>query len=155
MYSDGTLSSVSLRRVLTGVTLKRKGFAPVLVCLGEQPPEGGPSEAFLRARLARDLGIPADEILTEDGARTTRDEAQRIGLLLQPRGIRRILLVTDSHHMIRARLLFQRVGFEVFPAVADDIPSSVDSPEERLRLSRILTQEIVALAYYWLAGYLS
>jgi uncharacterized SAM-binding protein YcdF (DUF218 family) len=56
------------------------------------------------ARLARDLGVPGEQILAETSPRTTREEAARISRRLQSRTIRRILLVTDSEHLARAAI---------------------------------------------------
>jgi uncharacterized SAM-binding protein YcdF (DUF218 family) len=92
--------------------------------------------------------------LIEGEARTTREEAVRLRATLGLRGVRSILLVTDSQHMLRAQGLFDRAGFEVLPAPADDFSSAATEPEERLRLMRRVGQEILARLYYRLAGYL-
>jgi len=149
----GELRPESLWRTVRGIVLQREGLAPLLVLLGPAR-DGGPPEAEVRADLARRLGVPSEAVLAVAQVWTTREEASRVQALLQPRGVRRILLVTDSQHMVRARALFERAGFAVFPATADDIPGNVDSPESRLELARLIFQEIVARIYYRTAGYL-
>ena len=74
--------------------------------------------------------------------------------LLQPRGVRKILLVTNSLHMGRARGVFERAGFEVLVAVADNISNTADSPESRLSLMYRASKEFLARIYYRIAGYL-
>jgi len=150
---DGLLGNTSLRRAVQGIVMQRKGLAPLLVLSGPAP-DTGLSEAEVRAALARDLGVSTDAILTETEARTTREEANRIGELLRARQVRRILLVTDSQHMSRARRLFERVGLEVLPAAADDISDTARSPEARLKLTRTALEEIIARLYYRMARYL-
>jgi uncharacterized SAM-binding protein YcdF (DUF218 family) len=150
---DGTLNNGSLRRAVHGITLHRKGLGPLLVFLGTDNTDG-PSEAEVRAELARQMGISPERILTEAGPRTTRKEAVRVEVILRPMGVRRILLVTDSQHMARAQGLFERAGFEVLAAPADDLSSTADAPEERLRLMRRILGEILARIYYQVAGYL-
>lgn len=150
---DGTLSNPSLRRALHGVTLYRTGLAPLLVFLGA-PRDDQPEEANARARLARSLGLPAGAILEVTGAWTTREEAAHVRARLAARGIHRILLVTDSQHMARAEPLFERAGFEVLPAPADEVSDSEDAPEARLKLMRRVLEEILARLYYRAAGYL-
>lgn len=150
---DGALSISSLRRALHGMALHWKGLAPLLVLSGA-PREGGSGEAVLRADLARQCGISPQAILTGSNAQTTREEAVHVGAVLRPRGIRRILLVTNALHMARARGLFERVGFEVLAAPSDDFSGAVDKPEERLGLTRRIFQESVARVYYRVAGYL-
>lgn len=150
--SRGVLHSSSMRRAVHGMLLYRRGLAPLLVFLGPSH-GGGPAEADLRAGLARELGVPPSAILTESRARTTREEAQRTRDLLEPRGIRRILLVTGSHHMPRALSVFRRVGFEALPAPLDEL-SGLDRPGGRLYFLGGLLQEALARLYYRAAGYL-
>lgn len=150
---DGVLSNSSMRRAVHGIVLQRKGLSSLLVFSGPAL-DAGPAEAEVRAELARDLGVSPEVILTEAGARTTREEAVRTGALLRARGVRRILLVTDSHHMMRARGLFERVGFEVLAAPADDFSTRASGPWGRVQLMRRLLQELLARLYYRTAGYL-
>jgi len=150
---DWELSGASLRRTRYGIALYRRGLAPLLVFTGPARGEG-PAEATVRAELARELGIPAEVILTEPGARTTREEAVRLGARLRPMGVRKILLVTNSLHMARARGLFERDGFEVLAAPADDLSKTSGEPEDRLQLMRQILEELIAQLYYRVAGYL-
>jgi uncharacterized SAM-binding protein YcdF (DUF218 family) len=145
---QGMLSSVSFRRSVHGIVLHREGWAPLLVL------SGGEAEGRLRAALAGRLKVPADAILTVAPGYTTREEAARIDRLLRPRGVRKILLVTDGPHMARAKALFERVGFEVLPAPALDGTGSARKPRGRLELFLGTLQELAALQYYRLAGFL-
>jgi uncharacterized SAM-binding protein YcdF (DUF218 family) len=154
MQSKGVLNDASLRRAVQGIVLERKGLAALLVFSGSPINGGHPTEAEVRTALARDLGVSPRAILTDVGAHTTREEAIRLADLLKPRGVHRILLVTDSQHMVRALPLFERAGFDVLPATADDVSEAVESPEGRLRLVRNVLQEFFARVYYRSAGYL-
>ena len=150
---DGILGSASLRRALSGVLLYRRGFAPWLLFSGPGR-YGKRSEAAVRADLARALGIAPEAILLEDEARTTREEAVRIGARLRALGIRRILLVTDGQHLRRARPLFESAGLQVLAAPADDVSPTAASAEGRLELMRMTLRELLALLYYRVSGYL-
>ena len=149
---DGVLGDTSLRRALHGMVLHRKGLASLLLFSG--PGRGGPAEAEVRAELARTLGISPEVILTESEAQTTREESVNSGALLRARGVGRILLVTDSHHMVRAKDLFEHADFEVLPASTDELSSGISDPEGRLKLMRRVLQEVIARLYYRIAGYL-
>ena len=151
--TDGTLSCESLARTVTAVTLYRTGRAPFIVFSGTSSGEG-PSEAVVRAELAGALGVPRGAMRTETSALTTREEAVRIGAILEAQNVHRVLLVTDSQHMRRARALFARDGLQIFPATADAQSGAGTSPEARLRLLRDLLGEWLALGYYRVAGYL-
>lgn len=154
---EGILGDSSLRRAVHAMRLYRRGLAPLVVFSG---PRGaaGPPEAEVRAALARELGLPAGAILTEATARTTREEALRIAGLLRPRGVRRIILVTETQHMIRAQRLFEEVGFAVSAALPDDgsppTGLGMGGPEDQLMLARYVIGEFIARLYYRAAGYL-
>lgn len=150
--ASGMLSPESLRRTNRGIELYQRGLAPVLVLLGGAT-AGGPTEADVRAEQARLHGIPADAILTETGARTTREEALSVKALLESRGARTVLLVTNAGHLVRARPLFERVGFEVRGAPSDP-PDEAEAPEARLAMMRVLIKEFFGWLYYRLAGYI-
>jgi uncharacterized SAM-binding protein YcdF (DUF218 family) len=149
---SGTLSSESLRRTNHGIALYRRGLAPTLVLLGGSA-SGGPSEADARAEQARVHGVPAQAILTETRVRTTREEAARVKELLQSKGARTILLVTNAGHLARARPLFERAGFDVHPAPSDSFVEA-SSPESRLELMRVLIREFFGWLFYRVAGYI-
>jgi uncharacterized SAM-binding protein YcdF (DUF218 family) len=146
---QGVLNSGSLRRAVHGIALHEEGWAPLLVLSG-----GGRGEGGARAVLARRLKVPAETILPVASGYTTREEAMQMARLLQPRGVRKILLVTDVQHMIRAKALFERVGFQVLPAPALEGSGSAEGPRGRLDLFYWTLSELVALQYYRLAGYL-
>jgi uncharacterized SAM-binding protein YcdF (DUF218 family) len=150
---DGTLSDVSLRRTFHGISLYRRGLAPLLVFSGA-PAASGHVEAAIRAELAGECGIPAAAVLTEPTARTTREEARNIGALLRPRGVRTILLVSDAEGRPRAAGVFEKAGFEVVPSPVSDVSDLPGFPEGQLLLARRVAIELLAWTYYRLAGYL-
>jgi uncharacterized SAM-binding protein YcdF (DUF218 family) len=152
LRAPGVMSESSLRRALHGIILYRTGFAPLLVFSGPAG-KGGVVEAEVRAEMARRLGIAPTALLTEPTAQTTREEALRIAALLQPMGVRLILLVTSQEHMARSQRLFANAGFAVHPAPVDDL-GRANTPGARLRLMQSVSQEFLARLYYWLAGYL-
>src|SRR5713101_3802222 len=87
-------------------------------------------------------------------AGTTREEALRVRELLQPRGVRKILLVVDGPGTVRAMAVFERVGFDVVPAPWSPDWNLDAAPEERLQSLRPLAMELVAWLYYRAMGYL-
>ena len=150
---SGVLSDGSRRRTVHGIVLFQEGFAPLLVLSGGSAIETGPREAEVRAELARTMGVPSEAILTDSGAQTTREEAVRMQSLLRSRGVRTILLVTHAQHMLRAKGLFERAGFEILPAPVNGPERTLES-EARLDLFRRTAGEMLAWLYYRFAGYL-
>jgi uncharacterized SAM-binding protein YcdF (DUF218 family) len=153
MNDQGGLSDRSLQRTIHGIVLFQRGFAPLLAFSGPVNRQSGRDEAGVRAEMARLFGVSLSALVTETTALTTREEAARMAGLLQPRGVSNILLVTSYDHMRRSRLLFEKVGFRVFPTAVDDL-SEERKPEGHLQLMRQLVQEFLARTYYRLAGYL-
>jgi len=145
------LSAESTRRTYRGIELYQQGLAPRLILLGGAP-EGEQTEAEIRAKVARLHSVPAEAIVTETLARTTREEAARVADLARSRGIRTVLLVTNTTHMVRARPLFERAGFEVHAAPSDFYYEPA-APEARLVLMKRLVQEFLGWIYYRIAGY--
>jgi uncharacterized SAM-binding protein YcdF (DUF218 family) len=142
----------SLRRAMMAIVLERRGLAPLLVFTGATLPDGA-QEAEVRADLARSLGVPRDRIVTVAGARNTREEALRVAAALGPRGARRILLVTDELHLMRARRLFEQAGLQVLPAPTDERLDEAEGPSSRVALALHLLREGLARLYYRVAGY--
>jgi len=154
LMDGGALQDESMRRAIAGIVLYRQGLAPLIVFSGSgRRDHMEPTEAQQRSILAQTMGIPAEAILKEETSNTTRDEAVRISRLLMHRGLRKVLLVTESLHLRRAKLAFESTGLEVFPATSDDYSVSATSPKDRLWLTSRIVQESAALAYYRLAGY--
>ncbi len=60
-------------------------------------------------------GIPKTALEEEHCSQTTKENALFTASVLQPQGVKRIILVTDPPHMLRSLLTFRNVGFEVIP----------------------------------------
>ena len=151
--SKGLLKDDSMRRTIRGIELYKRGIAALIIFTGDER-RNEPTEAAVRAEMARALGVPQEAIVTLDRSRTTREESIRTADLLRRRNAKRITLVTDSLHTRRAKRLFERVGLEVYPAYSADYVVGITSPLDRLWLSMRVAQESLALIYYRLAGYI-
>lgn len=103
-------------RILHALRLYRAGRAPLVLCSG-----GGVDmpESAVMGRLLEEWGVPSAAILLEDQSVSTRENALFSYSILNPRGIRHILLVTSAMHMPRAAAVFRKAGFEVTPSPAD------------------------------------
>ena len=125
---------------------------PVLVAGGN--PEGSPAaEAAHMARvLEHDFRVPVQ--WREERSNTTAENARHARDILKAAGVHRIYLVTHAWHMPRARLAFERAGFEVVPAatgyttgyrvtVLDFLPDA-----HALRDSGLFFRELIGLIWY-------
>lgn len=150
---DGSLNYRSMRRMLLGLRLFKRGLAPLIVLTGP-PDDSAPPEAAVRAAIARDLGLPAAAIIEIPDVKTTREESEQIASVLLSRNLHQILLVTDSLHMWRSKLVFERAGLRVFPVASDDFPRVALTAKSRLELMQDVLLESGGLLYYHLAGYM-
>lgn len=106
-YGGAAVGLELLGRVSYGAYLARRSGLPVLV--------SGVDEALpMSTVLARDFGIRARWV--EDRSRDTFENARFSARLLEPQGVRRILLVTSADHEWRAAHEFASAGFTVEPA---------------------------------------
>ncbi|NMG08182.1 YdcF family protein [Brasilonema sp. UFV-L1] len=92
-------------------------------------------------------GIPDAALGEEHCSQTTKENALFTASILQPRGIKKILLVTDSPHMLRSRLTFKNVGFEVISHTTP-IPSQLTSTKKAM----LMFYEYMGLVSYGLRG---
>jgi uncharacterized SAM-binding protein YcdF (DUF218 family) len=70
-------------------------------------------------------GIPPNALQKEDCSQTTEENARFSAALLQPQGIRRIILIASPTHLLRSWLTFQSVGFQVIPYFYPVAPPTV------------------------------
>ncbi len=142
--SDGTLTDVVEERVRAGVTLWRRGVAPLLCMTGGRGPGivAEVSEAEAMARRARELGVPEAAIVLEAASRNTSTNAKNIKVLLDGSRAGRVVVVTQPFHSRRAVLWFRRVGLT---AVAWRIEDSVQFRQPRRGLRWVL-KEYASLA---------
>jgi uncharacterized SAM-binding protein YcdF (DUF218 family) len=104
------------------------------------------------AAVAKELSMPSVAILTETESVNTATGAEALARMLHPRGIKRILLVSDAFHIPRAQAAFHRVGFEVLPAPTSTGLERSNKPEIRVSLMRRVLGDLVGHVYYRLRG---
>lgn len=145
-------SSPTLQRLRYAAKLQRETGLPVLVT-GGQPDGAEESEAAIMTRVLRDdFSVPVKWI--EGASNNTAENAQFSYRILNAVGVHRILLVTDALHMQRAKLVFEKMGFEVIPAptifVASMRPALTDflPSAHWLHKSSYAMHEWLGLAWY-------
>lgn len=115
LLAGGGLTIQAEERVAVAVALWRRGIAPVICLVGGHGPVGWrhtEAEAEGMAREVRARGVPESAIRVDRKSACTFTNAQRAAEILLPEGRRRVWLVTQPHHLRRARWYFERAGFE-------------------------------------------
>jgi uncharacterized SAM-binding protein YcdF (DUF218 family) len=149
--STGRLNATTIARVEWAVELHRRALGDRLVMSGGPRRPGRPPSAPAMKRLACELGVPEDAILTEASSSRTAENAGDVAALLRAEGRPSALLVTSRLHMRRARLCFERSGVDVGPA---PVPWIDGEPPERSSILSQLLHEYAGLLYYRLRGWL-
>ncbi|WP_224361579.1 YdcF family protein [Hyalangium versicolor] len=121
VLKGGVPSGALYARVEKAAELYRRGIAPRLVFsggVGDNPP----SEAQVMRSVAVQLGVPAEACLLEEQSHSTEQNSRYSAELLRSLGARRVVVVSDPYHLLRARQYFRLQGFEVAtsPALLTD-----------------------------------
>jgi uncharacterized SAM-binding protein YcdF (DUF218 family) len=145
---DGRPSPVLRARLDHAIALYRRGLAPVMIMTGGVGPGDTVSEAVVSQRYAARHGVPASAILTERTGLSTLESMRGVARLMEQRGARRAVLVSDPFHMLRLKLLSLRVGLSGFTSPTPDSPISRNRAAER----RFLIRESIGLPIALLGG---
>nr|WP_228038438.1 YdcF family protein [Nodosilinea sp. LEGE 06152] len=105
-------------RVRVAAELWQQRRAPLIFASGR-------SDAIEIGQMLEAAGVPATAVDGEPCSATTNENALFTAALLQPQGIRRLILVTDPPHMARSLLTFRSLGFEVTPHPSP-VPNGLD-----------------------------
>jgi uncharacterized SAM-binding protein YcdF (DUF218 family) len=127
-------------RVQVAAELWQQGRAPLVFTSGQ-------GDAMELEQMLTRVGVPAAAIEGEPCSATTNENAEFTAALLQPRGIQRVILVTDLPHLLRSTLTFRSFGFEVIPHPSP-VPSSFDVRQRQ----RLILREWAGLVTYGLLG---
>ncbi|MBE7382506.1 MAG: YdcF family protein [Leptolyngbya sp. SIO1E4] len=72
---------------------------------------------YMTARFKQE-GWPLAALEGTTCARTTYEEAMSAAAILHPQHVEKVILITDSPHMLRSTLTLQALGFKVLPQVS-------------------------------------
>jgi uncharacterized SAM-binding protein YcdF (DUF218 family) len=141
---DGTPSEPLLRRIRHGITLYQAGAAPRLILCGGDVQGGGISEAAAMRSVALAAGVPVDAILMDERSTSTFENAAETAALLRMHGLRTVLVVSESFHLRRARMLFRLHGVAVAGV------SAAPSGGPRYRAVQGVREAVKMLVSVWL-----
>lgn len=112
LYAKLATNSVAIERVRYAAYLQKQTQLPLLIT--GSSPNGNSEAAVMAQELAMFFDVPTKWL--EEKAKTTKENAQFSQPILAKAQVKKIVLVTNQWHMQRAKLLFERAGFEVLPA---------------------------------------
>jgi uncharacterized SAM-binding protein YcdF (DUF218 family) len=151
----------SLVRCLHGAEVYHQGPPlPVLVTGGNvDPRDTGRPDGDVMGEFLLTQGVEQADLIVENKARTTYENAVESRKLLEQRQIREVVLVTEANHMLRSVLCFRKQGIVVTPSAcrhrATEFFWSVRAflPDQGATAGFVeAAHEWVGLAWYWLHG---
>ena len=129
---NGRPSPVLKARLDHALALYRERTAPLVIVTGGVGRGDTVSEAEVGRRYLVAHGVPADSVVAQREGRTTMASMSAVAEWLRPRGLRRVVLVSDPFHMFRLRLEAHRTALEAFTSPTESSPIS-DNPVLELR----------------------
>lgn len=114
--------------------------AVVVPCggLGKHPP----TEASVMTDILMAQGVPEQAILPEDKSTSTYENLRNAAMILKPRGISTVTVVTNGYHGPRARLVARTVGLRTKISA----PDTSDAPWPQHY--RMVIREVFAIPAY-------
>lgn len=113
-------------RTLKAIEIFKSVSAKKLIFSGANSDPKIPSDARQMSNLARESGIIQDQILLEEQAQNTHQNAQFTAKIIKQNGYKRVILTTSKYHQARAKLEFEKAlkgsGVEVISAPALNDP---------------------------------
>ena len=112
-------------------------------------------EGDVLANWAQEFGVPSNRIRLTKAVENTKDEALAVKELLNQKQEKKIILVTSAYHMSRAKMIFEKQGFEVqtYPvdfkveaynfSIIDVLPSATAFQQFQFAL-----RELIGRVYY-------
>jgi uncharacterized SAM-binding protein YcdF (DUF218 family) len=155
--ADGMMRRETLERLLTGLTLARRGLAPVMLVSMERSTNRPPVSDSADLQSIVTLAGGGIRTILVDSVTTTRTEALRMRAVARANGWQTLAVVTSPLHTRRACATFEAVGFKVVcvPATVREsgmTPGSI--AEDRLREFRSWLYETFATDSYRRRGWI-
>jgi uncharacterized SAM-binding protein YcdF (DUF218 family) len=161
VLDEDTAGSGTLVRLVHGLRLHHRGYAPLVILTGGNPVRPEHPESQVMRKVAEEIGTRPDVLVVETVADRTATQAEAVARIARARGIRSILLVTSGEHSRRATLVFRKTGLEVIstPAIARRPPRLTIALHPRYVAERAcallpVSYEVTALGLYWWRGWL-
>ena len=145
-------------RFFVGVQLVKLGKADRLIFTrGQMPWSESPPEGEMLKQKALEMGVSPDQILLTSIVSNTAEESLAVKELMAEYGLTKIILVTSSFHLPRAKLLFDKAGVDTYPYPTDFKAASRDvtwlhfiPSADAFKATSNGIKEYIGRFYYWL-----
>ncbi|HXV91418.1 MAG TPA: YdcF family protein [Gemmatimonadales bacterium] len=143
---NGRPSPVFRARLDHAATLYRAGHAPVILVTGGIGRRDTLSEAAVGARYLASSELPGAAVVALPAGADTYASLAEVGGWFRGRGSRRVLLVSDAFHLLRLRVLAERLALEPYTSPAPASPITAN----RRRYLAYVAAEGIKVPLTWL-----
>ncbi|NTV66472.1 MAG: YdcF family protein [Chlorobaculum sp.] len=140
---DGTPSPTLERRTFYGIDLYQRHEASCLLFSGGVG-RSGFSEALVMRQIALERGVPEAHIFIDDLSTDTLESAVNCSMIIKENGWSKVIIVTDSYHLLRSLFAFRQMGVDV----EGRSPTTGRGMTSRGRWIFYHVREIIALPWY-------
>lgn len=119
---DGRPSPVLRARLETALDAWNRGLAEVIIVTGGNQPGDRFTEAEASQMFLVDGGVPADAILLEELSHSTEENLDGVALIMEERGLKSALIVSDGFHLFRAKYIADSHGIDAYGLPAAGSP---------------------------------
>ena len=144
---NGRPSPVLKARLDHAFDLYKKGYAGAIITTGGFGPDPNFSEAHVGAQYLVKRGIDPANIVSEQGSGSTYDSIHAASGLMQAKGWKTALVVSDGFHLFRLKKMLQDEGILAYTSPAPDSPIEVASSQ---RFWHSIREVILFSAYRWM-----
>lgn len=144
---DGRPSPLLAARLDHALELFQERYAPLIVVTGGKQPGDRFTEARTSAAYLTARGVPAAAILEDDQGRTSYESLAAAARLLERRGSRSVLLVSDPFHSLRIRGTAGELGLSAY------VSATRTSPIKGFTAFRRMLKEAAGVSYARMFGY--
>lgn len=144
VWANGEASPTLRRRALHAADLFQKCAAPLIILsggLGTHPP----TEAAVMASLCSKAGVEPVALILEEHSTTTFENVALSAVILRKRGLSRVIVVSDTYHLPRAKMCFRYLGFETIGSAPPPMGAYL-TKKRRILMSWL--RELAALPWY-------
>ena len=141
---DGEVAPVFRERINHGIWLFENGYAEYIIFTGGVSEGETVSEAMAAKKYASEKGVPAENILIEESSRITEQNLKNAKALMDEKGFKTAIVVSDPLHMKRAMLMASDFGIEAY---SSPTPTSMYK-SWKTKLPFLAREEFYYIGYY-------
>ena len=144
---NGRPSPVLKARLDHANELYKQRYSQAIITTGSYGPDPNFSEAHVSTQYLVQHGVDVANIITEQGSGSTYDSIQAAAHLMQGKGWKTALVVSDGFHLFRVKRMFQDNGILAYTSPAPNSPIEVASSQ---RFWHSVREVILFSAYRWM-----